>query len=199
GLSLLAILGVVWLIGYLGSIRTVQQFALIAIVDAAVLTVLGVVAARVLLFPLLFLFFAVPFGQSLVSPLQEITARLAVWALQLSRVPVLLEGRLITVPSGRWEVAEACSGVRYLIASVVLGSCLSYWVFRSWRRRLLLMSACILVPVIANGLRAYSIIVLSQITDGGFARRVDHIIYGWIFFTVISFLIVSLAVRWSDL
>ena len=198
-LLLLAGLGGVWLAGYLGSVRMVQQFALIAMLECVVLAVLGVAAVRALLFPLLFLYFAVPFGDSLVSPLQDLTAWFAVALLQVSRVPVLLEGRIITAPSGTWEVAEACSGVRYLIASLVLGTCLSYWVFRSWRRRLVLMSACILVPVIANGLRAYSIIVLSQITDGGFAHRVDHIIYGWFFFTAISALLVTLAIGWSDL
>jgi exosortase A len=199
GLTLLAIFGVAWLFGYLGSIRIVQHFALIAILDAVVLTVMGVAAARALLFPLLFLFFCVPFGDSLVSPLQDITARFAVFALQLSRIPVLLEGRLITVPSGTWKVAEACSGVRYLIASLVLGTYLCYSVFHSWRRRLALMVSCAGIAVVANGLRAYVIILLGQFTDNRLAHGVDHIIYGWIFFTAITAIVIFLALRWSDL
>ena len=76
---------------------------------------------RRILFPLAYLLFAVPLGDFLVGPLQDVTAVFTVWALQLTGIPVYLEGRFFYIPTGAFEVAEACSGIRYLIASLALG------------------------------------------------------------------------------
>ena len=76
---------------------------------------------RALAFPLAFLFFAVPFGEFLVPTLIEWTADFTVAALAASGIPVYREANNFVIPSGRWSVVEACSGIRYLIASVMLG------------------------------------------------------------------------------
>src|SRR6185437_6887551 len=101
-----------------------------------------------------FLFFAVPFGEAVIGPLQDFTAHFAVIGLRLSRVPVILENRTIWVPSGPWVVAEACSGIRYLISSLVLGLVYVSLVYRSKRRRILFLLASVALPILANGFRA---------------------------------------------
>jgi len=58
----------------------------------------------------------------LIGPLQDLTAFLAVQGLQLSRLPVLWEGRFITTPSQAWEIAAVCAGIRYVIPAAVLTS-----------------------------------------------------------------------------
>ena len=64
--------------------------------------------------PLVFLFFAVPMGDWLIPWLQDFSAWFAMKLLDLTKVPALLEGRIITIPGGRWEVAEACSGIQVI-------------------------------------------------------------------------------------
>ena len=198
GLPFLAILAFAWLLANLGDVRIVQQFALVSILVVTVWLVLGSVVTRALWFPLAFLFFSVPFGESLISPLQDLTARVAVTGLRLSNVPVILEHRTISVPSGPWVVAEACSGIRYLISSFVLGLIYASLVYKSRRRRILFVLASIGVPILANGIRAYGIILLAYLTDNRLAVGVDHIVYGWIFFTGLQLLLFGLRLKWRE-
>ncbi len=186
-----------WLLGHLSNVLVVQQFGLVILLQGLIWTVLGTPVTGALLFPLAFLFFAVPFGEVFIPPLQDFTAAFTVRALELSGLPVLLEGRFIDIPSGRWEVAAACSGVRYLIASVALGFIYADIVYRAWTRRLAFLGLAIAVPIVANGLRAYGILMLAHLSDGKIAKGVDHLIYGWIFFGVVMFLLfaVGLSLR----
>lgn len=198
GLAILLPLSGVWLLAAVGDVRVAQQFALVAMFDAMVWTLLGTRVVRALWFPLAFLFFAVPFGESVIGPLQDFTAHFAVAALGLTRVPAILENRTIWVPSGPWVVAEACSGIRYLISSLVLGLIYASLVYRSRRRRAIFVVASLAVPIVANGLRAYGIILLAYLTDNRLAVGVDHIIYGWIFFTAIQLLLFSVGLKWRE-
>jgi exosortase A len=198
GLPLLAALSGVWLLGNVGEIQVLQQFALVGMLDAAVWTILGNDVVRVLRFPLAFLFFAVPFGEGIIGPLQDFTAWFAVTALRLSSISVMLENRTIYLASGVWSVAEACSGIRYLLTSVMLGLIFSSLVYRSWKRRLAFTIASIAVPIVANGLRAYGIILLGYLSNNRLAVGVDHIVYGWLFLTVIQLALFAVGLKWRE-
>src|SRR4029453_13572297 len=76
--------GAVWFIGDRLSIISLTQFAMMGIVPFAVWAVLGTETLRALLFPLAFLFFAVPFGDFLVPPLMNRTAVFAAIAFRAS-------------------------------------------------------------------------------------------------------------------
>lgn len=198
GLLVLTLLGFGWLLGKIIDVLVVQQLALVAMLQTLAWTVLGTEVARALLFPLIFLFFAVPMGEALVPPLQGFTALFALKALDLSGIPVYLEGRLISIPSGNWEIAEACSGVRYVIPAAALGSLYAHLMYRSWLRRLGFMLAVLVVPIFANGLRAYGIIMLAHLTDNRIAVGIDHLIYSWIFFAAVIFPLFWLGLRWRE-
>lgn len=195
---LLAGAGLLWIVGDLAAVLVVQQVALVALLELVLLTVVGPRATRALAFPLAFLWFAVPVGEFLTVPLQDFTAWFAVHALRLSGVPVLVEGLALTIPSGHWLVAEACSGVRYVIPSAVLGLLFAWITFRSWRRRLSFVLLSIAVPVLANGVRAYAIIMLAHYTHNRIAVGIDHLIYGWVFFALIMLLLFVAGGRWRE-
>ncbi|MDX1656471.1 MAG: exosortase A, partial [Candidatus Competibacteraceae bacterium] len=198
GLWLIAALGMLWLLARLADIQVVQQLALVAMVPALVLTLLGREVAWALAFPLGYLFFAVPMGEGLVSPLQDFTAWFTVKALQLTGIPVYWEGWLIQLPSGDFEVAEACSGMRYLIASLALGCLYAYLTYRSLWRRLAFIAFSAVVPIIANGLRAYGIVMLAHLSDRRLAVGVDHIIYGWVFFGLVVLVMFWVGSWWRE-
>jgi exosortase A len=197
-LPFLALLALGWLLGQLTATGVLQQFCLVAMTIVLVWGVLGTLVARALLMPLVFLIFAVPIGESLIPKLQDFSAWFAVKLLDLSRVPVLLEGRFITVPSGRWEVAEACSGIRYLTSSVAIGFLYAGLVYRSWVRRIGFLLASTAVPILANGLRVYGIILLAYLSGNRIAAGVDHLLYGWLFFTIVMFLLLSVGFWWRE-
>lgn len=198
GLILLLLGTMAWLLGNLGEVREIQEFALVAIFSAVVWTLLGNAVFSVLVFPLLFLFFAVPFGVSLVRPLQAFTAWFTVHALTLSNVPAVLESHAISLPSSTWAVGETCSGIRYLFASTVVGVFYSSIVYRSRKRQLIFVLASLVLPVVANGFRAYGIVLLAYVTNYRVATGVDHIIYGGVFFIALQIALLTIGLRWRE-
>ncbi len=190
--------GLLWLLGGMVSVAAAQHFALFALLVSAFVGVLGWRLSRVLLFPLLFLFFGVPIGEFMLPTLMHYTAEFTVWALRISGVPVYQEGLHFVVPNGRWSVVEACSGVRYLIASLFVGALYAYLNYTSLKRRLLFMLVAIAVPIVANWLRAYFIVMLGYHSDNKIAVGVDHILYGWLFFGVVIFLMFWIGGRWHE-
>lgn len=190
--------GCLWLLGDLASVAAARHFALVWMIVFGFAGLLGPRAARVLLFPLLFLFFGVPIGDFLLPTMMDLTADFTVWALRLSGVPVYQEGLFFIVPNGRWSVVEACSGLRYLVASVMIGALYAYLNYRSLSRRLLFMVVAVLVPIVANWLRAYMIVMLGYHSGNRLAVGVDHLLYGWVFFGVVIFLMFWIGNRWRQ-
>ncbi len=195
---LLASLGFGWLLGNLTNVLVVQEVATVAMLPIIVWTILGSQNFYVLMFPLLFLFFAAPIGEFLISPLQDFTALFIVKGLQLSGIPVFQEGRSLTVPGTVWLVAPACSGVRYIISMFALGCLFASLIFRSWGRRLLFILASILLPIVGNGIRGYGIVLLGYLSDTKLALSVDHIIYGWVFFLILLFSLCWVGYKWHE-
>ncbi|RJG07047.1 exosortase A [Noviherbaspirillum cavernae] len=195
---LLAACGFGWLLAELGDVQVVRQYALVAMVPIAALAILGPRMAWSMAFPLLFLLLAVPFGEIFIEPLIAFTADFTVAALQLTGIPVLREGSNFTIPSGSWSVVEACSGVRYLISSFTLGCIYAYLSYRSPLRRAMFILVSIAVPIIANGLRAYMIVMIGHVSGMQLAVGVDHLIYGWLFFGLVMFLMFWIGSFWRE-
>ncbi len=198
GLALLFGVSVAWFLGRLVNIGVLQQFAMVAMLTGMAWVVLGTQVTQALLFPLLFLFFGVPVGEEIVPVLQDYTAWFVVKALQASGVPVFWEGRLLTTPTGTWEVHESCSGIRYVIASLTFGYLYAGLTYRRWSRRVAFFAASAVVPVVANGLRAYGIVMLAHFSGNSIAVGVDHFIYGWLFFGFVMVLLTLVGERWRE-
>lgn len=198
GLALLAAAGAGWLLADAGSVNVAAQYAFITMLIATVWTLLGRAFVRAALFPLMFLFFAVPVGEFLIPPLMNLTADFTVATLQATGIPVYREGTFFSIPSGDWSVVEGCSGLRYLIASITLGVLYAYLTFRSWKRRLLFSIAAVIVPVFANSGRAYMIVMIAHLSDMKYALGVDHYIYGWVFFGFVMLLLFWIGSFWRE-
>jgi len=198
GLILLAAAGAGWLLADAGSVNVVAQYTFIAMLIAAVWTLLGWAFVRATFFPLMFLLFAVPVGEFLIQPLMGVTADFTVAMLQATGIPVYREGTFFSIPSGDWSVVEGCSGLRYLIASVTLGVLYAYLTYRSWKRRLLFSVAAIIVPILANSGRAYMIVMIAHLSDMKLALGVDHYIYGWVFFGLVMLLLFWIGSYWRE-
>lgn len=194
------ILGIqgLWLVGALLEARVVEHLALVLSVQAVVLTCLGLDASRPIRFPLAFLFLIIPIGEQLVGPLQVITAKSVIWALDVTGFSFKADGVLIELSSGLYQVARACAGVKFLFTSLVMGVLLCHLAFESWYRRAMMLLASVLVPILANALRVYTTLLIAEWTDQSFAKEVDHIVYGWGFLSVVLLLLIAGAYRFSD-
>ncbi len=198
GLLPVAALGFLWLLGAFADVSLVKQFAVVGMIVTATAAWLGVHLARQIAFPLGFLFLSVPIGEEFLPVMMDFTASFTVTTLKLLGFPVFREGNFFSLPSGNWSVVEACSGVRYLIASVTMGLIYAYITYTRFYKRFVFVLVSIIVPIIANGLRAVLIVLLGHYSGMTIATGVDHLIYGWLFFGVIVFILFWLGSYWRD-
>jgi exosortase A len=187
-----------WLMGDLSSTNSVAQISAVGLIVLSFPAILGFNVTKIIIFPLLFLFFSVPLGEFLLPLFMEWTAGFTIFALRLSGVPVYREGLQFVIPSGNWSVVEACSGIRYLIASVTVGTLFSYLNYNSLFKRIVFVCFSVVVPVLANWIRAYMIVMLGHLSGNTLAVGVDHLIYGWVFFGVVIMLMFIIGSRWSE-
>lgn len=195
GLVLIAAGLGLWLIGRATDINIIAHAGAVGALQGVVVTALGPRVSLFLALPLCFGVFLVPVGDEFIAPLQAITADIAVALTHWSGIPAVVDGIYIDTPVGLFIVAEACSGVRFLIAMVTLAVLVCFTRFQSWSRRALFMAASIIVPIIANGIRAWGTVYIAQSQGVEFAAGFDHIFYGWIFFALVVAIV--LAAAWS--
>lgn len=187
-----------WLAGRHLEINTMAQGGAVLSLQGAALAIMGLRAGILLAFPLAYAFVLVPFGGEFIPPLQMITAKIATVLSQLSGIETVADGTNIDTPAGLFIVAEECSGVKFLIAMLALGVLVAHSCFTSWTRRFWFMLACIVVPIVANGIRAWATIYIAQFVGAEAAGSFDHIVYGWVFFGVVIALVLGFAWRWFE-
>ena len=181
----------VWFLSERLGIMEGRQLAAIAALELLFLAVLGWRLFRALRAPLLFLVFLVPFGAFVTPALQQFTAGFIVRGLNVLGIANYATDLTVEISAGVFYVAEACAGLRFLIAAVAFGVFYALLNYRSPGRRLLFVAASVVVPVLANGVRALGIVVLGAILGSANAAAADHIIYGWVFFSLVTLLLVA--------
>ncbi len=139
----------------------------------------------------LYLLFLVPFGAFLTTALQNFTASFVIFGLDFLRIPYEADSYRITIPEGVFYVAEACAGLRFLIASIAFGVLYAVTIFRSPLRRLIFIAVACVLPVVANGIRGLGIVVLGHVLGSAQAAATDHVLYGWIFFSIVIVLLAA--------
>jgi exosortase A len=198
GLFVLGFAAFGWLIGEAAGVSVLRHAALVGMIQASLLTVLGPAAVRALLFPVFYLVFLIPVGDEIVPAMQTLTAKMTMVLLDAANVPAKLDGVFITTPTGWFEVAEACAGVKFLVAMIAYGALVANVCFRSWPRRGAFMALCLVAPILANGIRAFGTIYAAHLTSVEAATGFDHLVYGWFFFAFVMLVVMGISWRFFD-
>ena len=188
----------IYIIGVAGNIKLFQHAAAFSILPLTIWFVFGTKIAKIILFPLLFILFSIPFGEEFIPLLQKITADNSVWLLRILDIPVFRNGLYIEIPNGKFVVAEACSGVRFFVGAVVFGAIYAYISYTSRLKQFVFFAFAFIVPIIANSIRVSVIILIGYLSDMKYATGVDHLVYGWIFFAIVIALLVIIGNIWAD-
>jgi exosortase len=173
------------LVGTLGVEMFLSRAALVVTLTGAVWTLGGTEWLKKLAFPLFLLCFMMPLPaviyNSITFPLQLLASRLANDALVVLSIPVLREGNILELASGKLSVVEACSGIRSLLSLTFLSLVYGYFFETSTRIRTLLFIATVPIAIIANGARVTFTGILSQIKPE-LAQGFFHESTGWVMF-----------------
>ncbi len=198
GLVVLLAALLLWAAGEIADVNVVRYVAVTAMIPGLAWLCFGTPVARALAFPLGFLVCMIPAGEGLVPWLMEGTADATVFALKLSGIPVHREGLHFSLPTGRWSVVEACSGLRYVIAALVLSLLFSYLNYRRIAHRVVFVAVAVVIAVVANWARAYLIVLIGHFSNMRYGVGDDHVVYGWVFFGLVMFVVFWMGMRFSD-
>lgn len=182
--ALLLVMGasMLWMVAALVYVQTLQLIALLILILAIVWSVLGNQAIRLLAFPILFIAFAIPVWFPLSPLLQNITADVVFGAIRLLNIPAFREYNMIVLPAGTLSIEEACSGLRYLLAALTLGTLYAYMNYSNLRVRLIVVIVVASSAVLANMLRVFIVVYLAYTTEMQHPLVTDHLSLGWYLF-----------------
>lgn len=171
-----------WLAAVLVDVEVVQTVGLLFIIFTLVWSILGHAFMKQLAFPILFISFAIPIWFPLSPLLQDMTADVVFWVARLINVPAYREESMIFVPSGAFSIEEACSGLRYLLAALTLGSLYAYMNYVSLRARVAVVIVAAATAILANFIRVFIVVYLGYTTEMQHPWVKDHLMLGWYLF-----------------
>jgi exosortase A len=195
GVAALILVGSGWVVGHLTNLLWLQQAAVVALLPSLVWAILGTEIVRTLFWPLGFLMFLVPVGTSIEPWLQDFTARFILVGLRASGIPYLYEDYRVTIPSGTWEISRGCAGLRYLLPGLALGYAFTTLIYRRPSRRVTFLAICAVVLMVANGVRAYGLIVGDHL---GIADGTDHRVFSYTIYGLAMPLLFWLGLKWKQ-
>ena len=188
GLAPLVLGSLTFAVGRLGvELMNLRASFVITLIGLVVL-LLGRPVFRILAFPLLFLFLMIPLPQSLVNvvafPLQLVAADAAVNIVQMFGIPALREGNIIHLANASLFVAEACSGLRSLMALITLGIVFAYFFRKTLVERLIIVASAIPIAVLVNAFRVALTGILTHFYGQAAAGGVIHETQGLVTFGI---------------
>ena len=186
GLALVGVALVVLGLSRLAHTGTPQALALVIALAGVALAGLGRRAMRHLWVPLAFLLFALPLPSTVhvlfSLRLQLISSGIGAWLLQLAGVSVFLDGNVIDLGGYRLQVAEACSGLRYLFPLGAF-SFLCAWLYRGpFRDRVVIFLSAVPITIVMNSIRIALTGLLVEHGSVALAEGFLHLFEGWVIF-----------------
>jgi len=150
--------------------QTGVGLALVLVLIGVVLFFRGWRTLRVVLFPILFLLFAVPmspvFTEPISFPMRLMSTRLGVYFLQVVGVPARAAGTLIQFQHFMLVVPNACSGMQSLLSLFAALAAFVYIVEGAWWKKAVLLVCIPPLVVVANAIR----LALTGLTAAGLSE-----------------------------
>ncbi len=172
--------------GDLATLYVVIQYAFIIAVFGVALTLVGWRGLAILAAPLFYLFFMVPLPdflyQGLSARLQLISSDLGVAFIRLFGLPVFLEGNVIDLGLYQLQVAEACSGLRYLFPLLSFGYLCALLYKGPWWHKVVLLLSTLPITILVNSVRIGLVGLLVNFGGIEQAEGFMHLFEGWIIF-----------------
>ena len=188
GVLLVLLGGGLLIIGQLGTVYTAVQYAYVITLYGLILSFLGWPAFRLIAVPLLILLFMIPLPEfvmnNLSTKLQLLSSQMAVFFMRLLDISVFLEGNVIDLGGYKLQVAEACSGLRYLFPLMTLGFLIAYFYKGALWKRCVLFLSSIPITMLMNSIRVGTIGVMVEHWGIGMAEGFLHEFQGWMVFMI---------------
>jgi EpsI family protein len=192
----LALLSAAWLWFWQAALQDLHLLLLPLLLLTGVVSSMGWRMARRLLFPIGFLYFAMPVWSDLVGVLQQLSIHANNALIWLTGLPAYISGDIVHEPAGSLEIADGCSGLHFFVVGLALAALYGRLSEDSLRWRITWLAMMGILAVLANWIRIFVIVVAAYATDmQTYLVRVDHYWFGWGVFVVCFALFLWLAER----
>jgi exosortase D (VPLPA-CTERM-specific) len=196
GAALVLAAGLLLILGKLGSVVTVQQYALVLAFSGLTLAATGLAGFRLLLVPMLVLLLMIPQApfvlNNLSANLQLLSSQIGVAFIRAMGITVFAEGNVIDLGVYKLQVVEACDGLRYLFPLMAIGLLIAYFYKGAMWKRVLVFLASIPITILMNSLRVGTIGVMVEHWGVGMAEGFLHEFQGWMVFMLSASLLIGL-------
>lgn len=195
---LVAVLGFAWLIAYQGVIEVLHQLLLLALLWTSVWAMFGLRIAFQLWIPVGYLIFAIPAWDQINFLLQGATTSAVALMLKISSIPAFVEGNIVHLAAGVFEVAGGCSGIHFFIVAIALAVLHGEMARDSMKVRIQLVVLAGGLALLANWLRVYIIILAGHLTNMQHWLIQDgHYNFGWGVFATMMLVYLLIARRFA--
>ena len=198
----IGVLSLAWIYFYGAAVQDPQLLILPLLLFGAIIATLGWPVARTLLFPIGFLYFAMPAWTDINAVLQSLSVHANGFLVWLVGIPAYLTGDFVHLPGGTLEIAWGCSGLHFLVVGLALAALYGELAGDSVRRRLLWLGVMGLFSLVGNWIRIFVIIIAAYETNmQTYLVTVSHYWFGWavfvVFFLIFLWMAGALATRWD--
>lgn len=165
--------------GLLFMYESAQRYSLVLSISALTLMVAGTHVFRKVFWIMMFLFLMVPLPgkiHNLISgPLQNFATSGSVFLLETFGAGVRREGNIVTLNSQMtMAVEEACSGLRMLMAFIIVAAFVAFMVKRSRLQKTVLLLSSVPVAIMCNIFRLCVTAILFKHTNSEIAEKFFH-------------------------
>jgi exosortase A len=182
---LLAVTSLAWLVCHRSGIRTGEQMMLPAMMGLALWGAMGKRVALLAAFALGYLYFAIPLWDSVNELLQSATVVAVDLLLRITGVSAWVEGNIVHLAAGTFEIAGGCSGLHFFIVALALAALYGEMQRDNLSTRLKVMALATVLALVTNWVRVYAIILAGYLTDmQHYLVRVEHYRFGWVVFAI---------------
>lgn len=195
-LTCLALCGVIFYIMSSAQISIGYWFASLILLTVTVLTLFRF--NWYVVFPAAYLIFIFPFWGSLIGMLQTMSVAAVGFMMSFTSIPTYVEAQYVSIPAGTFEIANGCSGLRYLIVSLSISSLYIFLFINNIKRAGLFFLVAILGGLITNWLRITILVLIGHQTDMTHSLMNDHNNFGWYIYLPFMFLLFMFGNKLKD-
>jgi exosortase D (VPLPA-CTERM-specific) len=186
GFGVVGLALVINVLGAMSAVVTISEYAMILVLWGLALAATGFGGLRLLWVPLLYLAFMVPLPNfietRLTTGLMLLSSEIGVAVIRLAGLSVYLEGNVIDLGPYQLQVAEACSGMRYLFPLMSFGFLCAVLFRGRWWQKAILFVTTVPLTILMNSFRIGVIGILVNFYGIEQAEGFLHDFEGWVIF-----------------
>jgi EpsI family protein len=176
---ILLMLSALWLWLWRAAIQEGHEMLLPVIWLTAITAALGWRIGRLLVFPVGYLYFAMPIWSDINGLVQTLSAKMTGALIFLTGLPAFMQGDYVQLPGGAIEIASTCSGLHALIVGLALATLYGKVADVPLRRRWLWIAVMGALSLVVNWIRIFTVITAAVFTEMHSPLVRHHYWLGW--------------------